>query len=307
MPLIELALAGAAVGVLVGMTGMGGGALLTPILVLLFGINPSVAVGSDLVVALVMKPVGATVHHRAGNVRWDLVRYLLPTAVPAAFLGAWFVSRFDKTSGFEDAMRIGIGVVLLVGVVAMGAQALMNRRRDNNHDTAAVILRPVPTLVIGLLGGFVVGATSVGSGSLMMVGLLAIYPMLRARDLVGTDLVQAVPIVGAAALGHLAFGSVELHLTTGLLLGAVPGTYFGARIASRIPNQAIKKILVVVLFASALQMLRLPVGIVVGAATVLALGLMLSRIQRVRTLVGRRVVRQAIRPEIGVSSSRSGF
>lgn len=262
MPVAELALAGLFVGFLVGMTGMGGGAIMTPLLVLGFGVSPTAAVGSDLGVSLAMKPVGAVVHQRAGTVRWDLVRYLLPTAVPAAFAGAWLISLLGDDGRAEEVVRVAIGVVLVVGVVAMGVQASLARRRP--PSLAPQALRPVATPIVGLIGGLMVGFTSIGSGSVIIVALVLLHPGLRPAELVGTDLVQAIPLVGSAFIGHLVFGVVDLGLSAGLLLGAVPGTYLGAKAAVRMPAGAVRSILCVLLLASALALWHVPAGVVVG-------------------------------------------
>lgn len=270
--LTELALAGLSVGMLVGMTGMGGGALMTPLLMLGFGINPTIAVGSDLAVSLVVKPVGAVVHHRAGTVRWELVRLLVPTAVPGAFAGAWLVSLVGEHHDIDSLLRWAVGAALLAGVAGMGVQAVLARRRE--LPGAAFIpdhelhLKPAATLVVGLIGGLVVGFTSIGSGSLIMVLLMVLHPRLRASDLVGTDLVQAIPMVGAAALGHAVFGDVQLALTTALLVGAIPGTAIGATFATRVPDRAIRCALIVVLSASAATLLGFPVALSLVVAAV---------------------------------------
>ena len=134
-------------------------------------------------------------------------------------------------------------------------------------------IRPGPTILIGVIGGFIVGMTSVGSGSLMIVMLLLLYPTLSAGQLVGTDLVQAIPLVGAAALGHILFGDFELGLTTSLLVGAIPGVYFGARISSRAPDRIIRPILVAVLLVSAVKLLGASDDVVLGLfAAFLAVG-----------------------------------
>lgn len=264
MHVFELAIAGLTVGTLVGLTGMGGGALMTPLLVLGFGIAPTAAVGSDLAVSLAMKPVGALVHHRAGTVQWELVKWLLPTAVPAAFVGAFGLSLVDNSDAVQEWLRWGIGAALIAGVIGMSAQRVLARRRAatvRGEDNEPMQWRPRVTLLIGLIGGLVVGFTSVGSGSLIIVMLLLTHPRLTAGELVGTDLVQAIPLVGAATLGHLLFGEVHMDVTFGLLLGAIPGAYIGARLATRLSSDAVKPILSVVLLGSALALWNVPVPI----------------------------------------------
>ena len=260
---------GAAVGFVVGMTGMGGGALMTPMLVFFFNINPLTAVSSDLVASLFMKPVGALVHLRRGTVHMDLVRYLCIGSVPTAFLGVLVVRWLGELGhGVDQVVRIALGVALLAAVGAMLAKGLLSVRRHGASarglGTAAsarqnvLTVRPRVTVAIGAVGGLVVGMTSVGSGSLIIVSLLLIYPLLTARELVGTDLVQAVPLVGSAALGHMLFGDVQFGLTLSLLLGAVPGTFIGARLSSRAPQMVIRRGIAIVLLASGLKLLGVP-------------------------------------------------
>lgn len=268
MHLVELSTAGLLVGLLVGMTGMGGGALLTPLLVLVFGIDPTTAVGSDLAVSLAVKPVGAAVHQRAGNVRWDIVRHLLPTAIPAAFAGAYSISLLGAHGSAEKVVRSAIGAVLVSGVVAMALQSMIANRRGS--ASAVVPVRPFLTLLIGLVGGLMVGFTSIGSGSIIIVLLVLAHPGLRPKDLVGTDLVQAIPLVAAALLGHVLFGAVNFGLSAGLLLGAFPGVYLGAKATMRIPAGAMKTALCVVLLASALALWHVPTGLLLVACGTLA-------------------------------------
>ncbi|MQA97505.1 MAG: TSUP family transporter [Streptosporangiales bacterium] len=265
-----LVLAGVLVGLAVGMTGMGGGALLTPTMVLLFGVNPTAAVGSDLAVSVAMKPVGAVVHHRAGTVRWDIVRWLLPTAVPAGFLGAWLVSLLGSGAELQDRLKLAIGAALLLAVVGMAVRPMLARRREAESPASPVVARPVPTLLIGLAGGLIVGITSVGSGSLIVVMLMLTHPRLRPSELVGTDLVQAIPLVLSAALGHLIFGDTRLALAGTVLLGAIPGIYAGAKLATRVPDGALRWVLAILLVGSGLSLWDAPGLLIVVVSVALA-------------------------------------
>jgi uncharacterized membrane protein YfcA len=251
-------LAGLLVGFVVGLTGMGGGALMTPILVVVFGVQPLAAVSSDLVAAVVMKPIGGGVHLRRGTVHMGLVRWLCIGSVPAAFTGVLILRAMGHGEQLQHRVSIALGAALLVAAGAMVAKGIVQRGRDSTavHD---ITVNPARTLAIGVLGGIVVGMTSVGSGSLMIVLLLILYPGLTASQLVGTDLVQAVPLVASAALGHIIFGDFELSLTTSLLLGSVPGVYLGARASARAPDGLIRPVLVLVLVLSGLKLLDVPV------------------------------------------------
>jgi uncharacterized membrane protein YfcA len=249
--------ASAIVGFVVGLTGMGGGALMTPILVLLFKIQPLAAVSSDLVASFVMKPVGATVHLRRGSVHRDLVKWLVFGSVPAAFAGV-FVIRALGGDHIESRVKIALGIALLLAAALIAVKAWMQRRRNLLQESASQIaVQPLPTLLIGAAGGLVVGMTSVGSGSLIIVMLLFLYPTMKTSEMVGTDLIQAVPLVGAAALGHILYGDFKLGLTTSLLLGSLPGVYIGARVSVKAPDDIIRPTLAFVLTASALKLIDL--------------------------------------------------
>jgi uncharacterized membrane protein YfcA len=263
---LYVALAGLIVGFVVGLTGMGGGALMTPVLVLLFNVQPLAAVSSDLVAAMIMKPVGGAVHARRGTVHRKLVLWLCVGSVPSAFAGVLVLRALGKGSAVQDTVKTCLGWALIIAATTMVAKAVMTMRtrtREQAAGTSAVpagelVVKPLPTVLIGALGGLVVGMTSVGSGSLIIVALLLLYPRMKANDLVGTDLVQAVPLVASAALGHILFGDFKLGLTTSLLIGSIPGVYLGARVSASAPGSLVRRALVIVLIASGLKMLDVP-------------------------------------------------
>jgi uncharacterized membrane protein YfcA len=265
--------AGLLVGFTVGLTGMGGGALMTPVMVLFFGISPGTAVSSDLLTSLIMKPVGGTVHYRRGTVDWSLVRWLALGSVPAAFSGVLVLHQLGKGSHVAHRIQDLLGWALIVAAVSMCAKAFLAARSPGDRGSEAsesrLSIKRIATLLVGVAGGFIVGMTSVGSGSLMMVMLLLLYPRLTAKNLVGTDLVQAIPLVGAATLGHALFGHIDLGLTGSLLVGSLPGVYLGARVSSRAPDAVIRPALIVILFASALKLLSVSTSSVLWAVAVL--------------------------------------
>jgi uncharacterized membrane protein YfcA len=254
-----IALAGFIVGIVVGLTGMGGGALMTPVLVLGFGIEPLAAVSSDLVAAVVMKPIGGGIHFRRGTVHTGLVMWLALGSVPGALFGSYVISHISGDVG--DTIKTVLGVVLLIAAAAMMLRWYLSRHRGagvEGDDARRVPVRRAATLAVGIIGGTIVGMTSVGSGSLMIVALMLLYPTLSSRELVGTDLVQAVPLVLAAAVGHLIWGEFELGLTGSLLIGSVPGVVIGAQISSRAPDHFIRPVLVLVLGLTGLKLLDVP-------------------------------------------------
>lgn len=278
---LPLVIGGLIVGIVVGLTGMGGGALMTPMLVFFFRTDPLTAISSDLVASFVMKPAGALVHLRRGTVNTDLVKFLCLGSVPAAFSGAWLISLLPRGETLDTALKTLLGLALLAataGLVVRSFMQMWNARLPLGEGPArpsrpVVQVRPLPTIALGAVAGFMVGLTSVGSGSIVIVALLLMYPGLKASALVGTDLAQAIPLVGAAALSHLLLGEVSLTLTASLLVGAVPGAWLGAQISSRAPGGIIRRVLVFLLLASGLRLLGVATEVaLLAAVAVLILG-----------------------------------
>ena len=242
-----VAIAGLFVGFVVGMTGMGGGALMTPMMILLFGIQPLAAVSSDLVASMVMKPVGGAVHLRAAPSTAALVKWLVIGSVPSAFAGV-LVLRCDRQRRADPGRSSRPAWVsrccsrrarwsprrcwTCASPSSCRLRAAPGRRRARWRPSWS---GRCPTLLTGIIGGLVVGMTSVGSGSLMIVSLLLLYPSIRAGQLVGTDLVQAVPLVASASLGHLLFGDFQLDLTVVAADRCAPGRLGRRHVSSRGP------------------------------------------------------------------------
>jgi uncharacterized membrane protein YfcA len=271
------------IGIVVGLTGMGGGALMTPVLVLLFDVLPLTAVSSDLVASAIMKPVGSAVHLRRGTVHLGLVKWLCIGSVPAAFAGVIIARSLGGGESVQSVIRTALAIALLLSAAGLMVRAYMRlvehaRVRDGRaaplpQGRPRVEVRPLPTLMVGILGGIVVGMTSVGSGSLIIIALMALYPHLKASELVGTDLVQAVPLVMSAALGHVLFGDFQLGLTASLLVGCIPGVWLGAHLSARAPGGLVRRALAFVLLASALKLLDVSnrdTGMILLAVAVMA-------------------------------------
>jgi uncharacterized membrane protein YfcA len=250
-----IVLGSAIVGLLVGMTGAGGGALMTPMLILLFGVKPSTAISSDLVAAFVMRPIGAAVHLRAGTVNLRLVRWMVIGSVPAAFLGAYLLHLMGNAKSAQHNVETALGIALLAGAAAMALRYVLDRTSGQRRlgFVKDVEPRPLLTVLIGVTGGLIVGITSVGSGSLMIVLLLFVYPVLGANQLVGTDLTQAVPLTLAAALGALIFGHVEVGVTGSLIIGSVPAVLIGSLLSSSVPDRYVRPAIAFVILASGLK------------------------------------------------------
>jgi uncharacterized membrane protein YfcA len=257
-----------AVGIVVGLTGMGGGALMTPMLVFFFNVPPLTAVSSDLVASAVMKPVGASVHMRRGTVNFKLVGWLCAGSVPAAFCGVLVLRGFGQSEQAQEAIKVALGVAILLSAAMLMVRAYLRlveraRTRDGRGEPLPQArperqVRPLPTLCLGIVGGLVVGMTSVGSGSLVIIGMMLLYPGLKASQLVGTDLVQAVPLVAAAAISHAIFGELDLGISLPLIIGSIPGAYIGARLSARLPGGWVRRALAFVLLASGLKLIGVP-------------------------------------------------
>ena len=272
-----VALAGLFVGFVVGLTGMGGGALMTPILVLLFKVSPLAAVSSDIVASLIMKPVGGGVHWRRGTVNLELVKWLVLGSVPSAFLGVLLLKNSGQGEALQHNVKLALGIALLVVALGLIIRPLLARGRQASDSLEPLVVKKLPTVLVGIAGGLVVGLTSVGSGSLMIILLLMLYPKLRLSQLVGTDLVQAIPLVASAALGHALFGDFRLALTASILVGSIPGVFLGAHLSSRAPDGLIRPALILVLLGSSLKLLGTGNGVLALVVVAFAVAYFLVR------------------------------
>ncbi|MBO0811246.1 MAG: sulfite exporter TauE/SafE family protein [Microlunatus sp.] len=271
-------LGGLCVGIIVGLTGMGGGALMTPMLVFLFKIDPLVAVASDQVTSLFMKPSAAVVHMRRGTVNYQLVLWLTVGAVPAAFGGVFALKALNLGQATNTVLSYALGVALLVAagglIYRAWRQLVINQMAfgEGRAVTTAkpeIEVRPAPMIVLGIVAGLFVGLTSVGAGSIIVVVLLMMFPALKASQLVGTNLVQAVPLVAAAAAAHVINGDANFGIAASLLIGAIPGAFIGAQISSRAPGGIVRRALAILLVCSGIKMLGAPTLFVLIAAGVM--------------------------------------
>ena len=236
---------------------------MTPILVLFFAILPLTAVSSDLVTSASRDAVGSFVHLRRGTVHLGLVKWLCLGSIPAAFSGVLVARWLGRGAEIQEIIRVALGIALLVaaaGIIVRAYFQLVERARQRDDRAkplpSSVEVRPVPTVLVGIVGGLVVGMTSVGAGSLIIIALMTLYPRLTANALVGTDLVQAVPLVVSAAVGHILFGDFRMSLTVSLLVGSIPGVWVGARLSAGAPGSLVRGALAFVLLASALKLLN---------------------------------------------------
>jgi uncharacterized protein len=254
----KLSIAGLAIGLLVGMTGMGGGSLMTPMLVLLFGFKPTVAIGTDILHGAVFKTFGALQHRRLGTVHARLTIWMLlgsaPTSLGGVALATWLKRRYGD--GFEGVAQGILGSALVVCGIAFLVKAFLRRRSDDRPFVLSDRDR-VTAVLIGLSGGFVVGMTSVGSGTWFGLAMLIFFP-LTAVKIVGTDIFHAAALLWVAGLGHLVGGNVDLHATAWLLVGSIPGVLLGSQVSVRLPERALRVALALVLFLAGVKLLDVP-------------------------------------------------
>lgn len=252
--------AGFLVGVVVGLTGMGGGALMTPALIFLGVGDAATVVTADLTAAAIYKTGGAAVHAKEGSPNLKLAKWLIVGSVPMALLGPWLIYGIagNTSASLDTLLKQCIGFALLLAASTYALRLYLNLRRVRRGGSEAdpdPHIRPVATLLVGAAGGLLVGITSVGSGSVIMIALLMLYPGLSAVRLVGTDLVQAVPLVLAAAISNIALHGLDWSILVPLVLGSLPGTLIGARIAPRVPQSVIRRGIVIVLTMSGIALL----------------------------------------------------
>jgi uncharacterized membrane protein YfcA len=275
---LAIVLFGLGVGVLVGTTGMGGGSLMTPLLILVVGVKPVVAVGTDLAYAAVTKTVGGWRHLRNGTVNTPLALWLAVGSCPAALAGVWVLERLHAAYGddFDVLMLVLIAAALLLTglLVILRSLALADAHRRERADLVLERRHKVAAVALGATIGFVLGITSAGSGTLIAVGLILAFRLTPIR-VVGTDVAHAAVLLWVAAAAHVVSGNVDFGLAATLLLGSVPGVWLGSNLAARLPAEGLRAALGIVLLASGLALLgkaglELPPAVVVGVPAALA-------------------------------------
>ena len=244
-------LSGFVVGLVVGVTGVGGGSLMTPLLVLLFGISPATAVGTDLLYASLTKSLGGWVHSRKGSVDWKVVGLLSLGSFPAAVVTIVllkYLALDEKTLGSLVTSVLSVALLLTASALLLKDQIKkFARRQDGSVYELHHQHLPAATIVTGAVVGVLVTISSVGAGVLGTVALLFLYPRMPAVKVVGTDIVHAVPLTAIAGMGHLALGTVDLVLLGSLLLGSLPGIYIGSHLSAKVPEKVLRPLLATML------------------------------------------------------------
>ena len=242
--------AGLVVGFIVGMTGVGGGSLMTPIL-LWFGINPATAVGTDLLYAAITKSSGVLVHGKNKNIDWSITGWLALGSVPAAALTLWFLHNLNSDPQALNALiKQALGFVLLLTALAIlfkkQLMAFATKHAGDRFHVNGPLLNAL-TVFTGVVLGVMVTLTSIGAGALGTVALFMLYPFLPVRRLVGTEIAHAVPLTLVAGLGHAGMGSIDWQLLGYLLIGSLPGIYIGSHMTGRVPEHVLRPCLAVML------------------------------------------------------------
>lgn len=253
-----LPLVGFCVGALIGMTGMGGGSLMTPVLVLIFGVPPAIAVGTDLLYAAITKCAGVWVHSRQRTIRWEIVGLLAAGSLPSAVLTVVFLRELGSMGvDYDHIISLVLSVALIMTSLVLVCQTrglpLQTFQRFRPLTDYFQHHRKLWTVLAGLVVGVLVSLSSVGAGVLGAAMLLLLYPGLPIIAIAGTDLAYAIPLTTIAGLGHLSMGNVDFTLLAALLMGALPGTYLGSHYGSRLPDQVVRPILAFCLFAVGLK------------------------------------------------------
>jgi uncharacterized protein len=286
---------GLGVGILVGMTGIGGGSLMTPMLILVFGVTPTTAIGTDLAYAAVTKTVGGYKHLRQKTVDIKLSSWMAIGSVPAAIGGVYVLTLLEDWLGhdFEDAViAILAGALLLTGAATL-VRAFLKRMHERERDTIEMERRhKIAAVVLGVTVGFVLGVTSAGSGALIAVGLILLFRLAPTR-VVGTDVFHAAILLWAAGLAHVTAGNVDFGLAGTILLGSVPGVWLGSHWSVRVEPAVLRTTLAVVLIGAGLALLikaglDIPVAVIVPfpVAVIALLVVTMARSRKARTEVG---------------------
>jgi uncharacterized membrane protein YfcA len=265
----QFVLAGATVGILVGMTGMGGGSLMTPILILLLGFSPKTAVGTDILHGAVFKSFGAIRHRQLGNVHARLALWMLAGSAPLSLVGVQIASSFSDAT--NSKMGQIVGGALIAGGLGFAVKTFL-RGRSSDMPFHLERRDKVLAIIIGSTCGFVVGLTSVGSGTFFGLAMLLVYP-LTARKIVGTDMLHAAMLLWVAGTGHLIHGNVDLHAMAWLLVGSIPGVLLGSQLSIKVPENALRMAFAFILVLSGIKLVEVP-----AATTIIEVGVGLGAV-----------------------------
>jgi hypothetical protein len=273
----KLSLAGLLIGTLVGLTGMGGGSLMTPLLVIVFGFEPTIAIGTDLAHGAIFKSVGAIRHRRLGTVHARLSGWMFLGSAPFSILGVWLATRITATygDGAQSAMARVLAGALVLGALGLAAKSFIRYKEHSNAPFLLGRRDRIAAVSIGAIGGLIVGLTSVGTGVFFGLSLLFLFP-LRSAKVVGTDIFHAAALLYVAGFGHFLAGNVDFSAVGWLLIGSIPGVLIGSQFTLKLPDRALRVALATVLLLSGIKLADLPqsnallgVGAAVGVSALL--------------------------------------
>jgi uncharacterized membrane protein YfcA len=248
-------LAGFGVGAIVGMTGVGGGSLMTPLLLTVFRLHPAVAIGTDLWFAAITKTSGAVAHHRHGNVDRRIVTLLLFGSIPASLATIAMMHLTGVTKGWAATLTFSLGIALLLTAVTVAYKQVWHRVGLRLERLIPASRKPALTVLCGLVLGVLVSLSSIGAGAIGATLILLLYPRIEARRLVGTDIAHAVPLTLVAGIGHATLGHVEWSLLAALLIGSIPGIWIGAQLTKKMPDALVRALLCVSLVTAGLKVI----------------------------------------------------
>lgn len=252
--------AGGFVGFIIGLTGVGGGSLMTPILVLGFGITPSIAVGTDLLYAAITKANGVFFHHRNKTIDWKVVRLLASGSIPTSIITILCLEKIrDKGINYDHIMMTTLSFMLiLTAIIIMIKNKLLAWAHSGNTKSSAIRIvhrfRPHITVCSGIILGLLVTISSVGAGAIGSAILFLLYPWKKPISIVGTDLAHAIPLTAIAGSGHIHFGTVDFYLLTGLLAGGIPAIYIGSYIGKKLPDYLLRPIIALLLLLMGIKL-----------------------------------------------------
>ena len=247
MDFIQYIVAGFAVGLLVGLTGVGGGSLMTPILLIFFNVKAAVAVGTDLLYASITKSVGIFAHGKLGNIDWKMVRLLAYGSLPASIITLLYLKNMDIASeGAVASIKFWLGIALLLTSISVIFRNQLAKLAKTGHWINPKYV-PALTVVLGIILGFLVTLTSVGAGALGVTALLILYPKVNITKIVGSDVAHAVPLTLIAGLGHASLGTVDYSLLGTLLIGSIPGIWIGSHLSSKVAEHWVRVLLALIL------------------------------------------------------------
>ncbi|HEY1392100.1 MAG TPA: sulfite exporter TauE/SafE family protein, partial [Methylibium sp.] len=248
-------ISGFGVGAIVGLTGVGGGSLMTPLLISAFRLNPAVAIGTDLWFAALTKTTGSIAHHRAGNVDYRVMSLLLVGSLPASLATIGLMHATGLTKAWASALTVTLGIALLLTAVTVAYRQAWQALGLRLERVITPERRPALTVLAGLILGVLVSLSSIGAGAIGATLILLLYPRMEARRLVGTDIAHAVPLTLIAGIGHASLGHVDWGLLAALLLGSIPGIWIGAQLTKKMPDRVVRALLCVSLVSAGLKVI----------------------------------------------------